>query len=81
MRGGRHLAFGPDGRLYVAQLDDKGWLAMEIGLGGAAPCMRVPSRAVRASRSSRRSAFGGAMLWGARLALIPGLADVVLLAP
>ena len=27
------LAFGPDGRLNVAQIDDASWLAMEIGAG------------------------------------------------
>jgi hypothetical protein len=28
------LAFGPDGRLYVTQIDDASWAAVEFGLGG-----------------------------------------------
>jgi len=77
------LAFGPDGKLYVAQLDDAGWLAAEEGggIGGSVHACSVQSGAcqtVAAGIPALTSiAFRGDTLWGAILALVPGAADVV----
>jgi hypothetical protein len=37
------LAFGPDGRINVAQIDDASWLAMEIGAGVGGLSTRNPT--------------------------------------
>lgn len=77
------LAFGPDGRLYAAQLDDNGWFAMEIGLGagGSVHACTLATGACSEVVSDifmlTAIAFRGGELWGATNALIPGLADVV----
>jgi hypothetical protein len=76
------LAFGPDGKLYAAQLDDAGWPALDAGdgVGGsvhacsvtAGTCETVTSRIPMLSSIAIR----GDTLWGATWALVPGLADV-----
>jgi|SRR5689334_7632456 hypothetical protein len=77
------LAFGPDGKLYVAQLDDAGWPAIEGG-GGAGGSVRACSVATGACQTVLSGvpmltsiAFRGGALWGAVGALVPGFADVV----
>lgn len=83
------LAFGPDGRLYVAQIDDASWAAVEFGLGGlggsvhacdleARSCEEVVSGVPILTSIAFRSDDS---LWGAIWALVPGLADVVELTP
>lgn len=77
------LVFGPDGKLYVAQLDDNGWPAVEGGTGAGGSvhacnvalgtCQTVVSRLPMLTSI----AFRGDALWGAIWALAPGRADVV----
>jgi hypothetical protein len=81
------LAFGPDGRLYVAQLDDSGWPTVEGG-GGTGGSVRACSVATGACQTVVSGipmltsiAFRGSTLWGAVWALVPGRADVVPLIP
>ena len=81
------LAFGPDGKLYVAQLEDASWLALEGGggVGGsvhacdlaAGSCQTVVSHVPILTSI----AFRGSTLWGVIWALVPGRADVVPLVP
>jgi hypothetical protein len=85
------LAFGPDGRLNVAQIDDLSWLAMEIGagVGGsvhacdlatddlAGECDELVDEVPMLTSITYR----GSALWGSILALVPGAADVVPLSP
>ena len=84
------LAFGPDGRLNVAQIDDASWLAMEIGagVGGSvhacnpatddlAECDELVDEVPILTSITYR----GSALWGSILALVPGGADVVPLSP
>jgi hypothetical protein len=86
------LAFGPDGRLNVAQIDDSSWFAMEVigpvdggsvracDLGTddiASECdVLVSDRPMLTS-----IVYRGSALWGSINALIPGAADVVALTP
>src|SRR5439155_6684586 len=77
------LAFGPDGKLYVAQLDDSGWPAIEGGggTGGSVHACSISTGTCRAVVSGipilTAIAFRGDTLWGAIWGLVPGLADVV----
>jgi hypothetical protein len=77
------LAFGPDGRLYVAQLDDASWFALEAGapVGGSVHACDVTRGACEEVVSGipilTSIAFRGGDLWGAIRALVPDLADVV----
>jgi hypothetical protein len=77
------LAFGPDGKLYVAQLDDAGWPAVEGGggSGGSVHACSVStgtcSTVVSHVPILTSIAFRGDTLWGTTWALVPGLADVV----
>jgi hypothetical protein len=77
------LAFGPNGKLYVAQLDDAGWPAIEGGggVGGSVHACSVATGACQTVLSGvpmlTSIAFRGGALWGAVGALVPGLADVV----
>jgi hypothetical protein len=79
------LAFGPDGRLYVAQIDDAGWLAMEmgVGVGGSVRACDLETgscdEVVSGVPMLTSIAFRGATLVGTRFALVPGSADVVVL--
>jgi hypothetical protein len=81
------LQFGPDGRLYVAQIDDAGVGALEGGggLGGSVHACDVTSGACETIVSGvpilTAITFRGSALWGAILALVPGQADVVPLNP
>jgi hypothetical protein len=81
------LVFGPDGRLYVAQLDDASWLAVEGGggLGGSVHACDVTTGSCQTVVSHvpilTSIAFRGTTLWGAVWALVPGQADVVPLTP
>lgn len=77
------LAFGPGGKLYVAQLDDAGWPALEGGggVGGSVHGCNVTTGACQTVFSGvpmlTSIAFRGTTLWGAVWALVPGQADVV----
>jgi len=81
------LVFGPDGKLYVAQLDDASWLAVEGGggLGGSVHACDVTTGSCQTVLSHvpilTSIAFRGSTLWGAVWALAPGQADVVPLTP
>jgi hypothetical protein len=82
------LEFGPDGRLYISQIDDASWLAMEfgVGVGGSVhacdlttgDCEVIVSGIPMLTAITFRK---DGSLWGTVNALIPGLADVVQLAP
>jgi len=77
------LQFGPDGRLYVAQIDDAGVGALEggTGIGGSVRACDIGTGACESIVSGlpilTAIAFRGEALWGAILALVPGAADVV----
>lgn len=77
------LAFGPDGKLYVAQLDDASWRAVEEGgsVGGSVHACNIATGACQTVVSHvpilTSIAFRGATLWGSIWALVPGQADVV----
>lgn len=85
------LAFGPDGRLYVAQIDDASWAAVEITEGVGALGGSV--HACNLTTSSCQTVVSGVpiltsiafrdddSLWGATSSLIPGQADVTQLSP
>jgi hypothetical protein len=81
------LQFGPDGALYVAQLDDAGVGAFEEdqGIGGSVRRCSVTtgvcSVVVDGIPILTAIAFRGDVLWGASWALVPGLADVTPLVP
>jgi hypothetical protein len=81
------LAFGPDGRLNVAQLDDAGWFAAEVdeGIGGSVHACSLATKACQTLVDGvpllTSIAYRGNALWGASWALVPGLADVTQLAP
>jgi hypothetical protein len=80
------LQFGPDGKLYVAQLEDNGVGALEGGggVGGSVHACDVATGSCTTVVSGipilTAIAFRGTTLWGAILALVPGQADVVPLA-
>jgi hypothetical protein len=77
------LAFGLDGKLYVAQLEDTGWPALEGGggVGGSVHACDLTTGACETVVSGipilTSIAFRGSTLWGAIWALVPGQADVV----
>lgn len=85
------LAFGPDGRLNVAQIDDRSWLAMEIGagVGGSVHACDLATDNVASECDElvdgvpilTSITYRGSALWGSMLALVPGGADVVPLTP
>lgn len=78
------LAFGPDGMLYVAELDEQSWFAVEVGGGaggtinkcdlGTKTCTEVAAGIpiLTAITFGKRGT-----LWATTNALIPGLADVI----
>jgi hypothetical protein len=85
------LAFGPDGRLYVVQLDDASWAAVEIFEGNGAvggsvhacdvntgDCEEIVSGIPILTSIAFRNDNS---LWGTIWSLIPGQADVVQLHP
>ena len=83
------LAFGPDGKLYVAQFDDASWAAVEIfgdGIGGSV------HRCDLATKHCEELASGLPMLtsitfrddgslWGTTWSLVPGMGDAVQILP
>lgn len=77
------LQFGPDGKLYVAQLEDEGVGALEGGggIGGSVHACNVTTGACQTVKAGipilTSIAFRGSTLWGAIWALVPGQADVV----
>ncbi len=82
------LAFGPDGHLYVAQIDDASWLAMEEGqgVGGSVHRCNVATGACTTVASGlpilTSIAFrNNGSLWGTTWALVPGMADAVQILP
>jgi len=85
------LAFGPDGQLNVAQIDDASWLAMEIGagVGGSVRACNLATDDVATECDElvdgvpilTSITYRGPALWGSILALVPGAADVVPLSP
>jgi hypothetical protein len=76
------LAFGPDGRLNVVQIDDASWLAMELdqGVGGSVHACNLATKAcstlVDGVPILTGIAYRDKALWGASWSLVPGLADV-----
>jgi len=86
------LAFGPDGRLNVAQIDDASWFAAEIAsdpgdlAGGSVHACDLATRVCEEVASgipilTSIAYRDDASLWGTTLALVPGLADAVPLGP
>ncbi len=81
------LAFGPDGRLNVAQIDDDSWFALENG-GGAGGSVHACNLSTKACDTLvdgvpilTSITYRGNALWGSSLALVPGAADVTPLGP
>lgn len=78
------LTFGPDGRLYVAELDEASWAAVEIfqaPAGGTISACDVATQACSEAASGipilTAITFGkDGALWATRNALIPGQAEV-----
>lgn len=82
------LSFGPDGRLYVTQIEDTSWFGLEIAEGpedlaggsvhacdlDTGDCEEVVSGVPILTAIAFRD---DGSLWGAVLSLIPGAADVV----
>jgi hypothetical protein len=79
------LAFGPDGDLYVAELDQASWAAVEIfqaPTGGAVKACSLETHTCRSVATGvpilTAITFGkDGQLWGTRNALVPGQAEVV----
>jgi hypothetical protein len=77
------MQFGPDGKLYVAQIEDEGVGALEGGggVGGSVHACDVTTGTCQTVVSGipilTSIAFRGNTLWGAILSLVPGQADVV----
>lgn len=87
------LAFGPDGRLNVAQIDDRSWFAMEneVGVGGSVRACNLTTSSCTVLADGvpmlTTIAYRGSALWGSIWSLIPAVApppfsaDVVPLLP
>ncbi len=79
------LAFGPDGNLYVAEMDERSWAAVEFGIGGEGGTINSCDLAtltcdVVADGIPMLTAitFGNdGTLWATRNALIPGAGEVI----
>lgn len=82
------LAFGPDGKLYVAELDEASWASIEIFgqvTGGTISRCRLATKSCSVVETGipmlTALAFGKrGTLWYTRNALVPGGAEVVKLA-
>jgi hypothetical protein len=86
------LTFGPDGRLYVAQIDDRSWLAVELAafagvpltLGGSVHACNLATQSCQQVVSGKpvltAITFRGSSLWGATNSFFPGM-DVTPLLP
>jgi hypothetical protein len=81
------LTFGPDGRLYVAQLDDASDFALgsPASEGGSVHACDLTTEACQTVIDGvpilTSITFRDSVLWGSILALVPGAADVVPLSP
>jgi hypothetical protein len=81
------LAFGPDGRLNVAQLDDASDFALGTpsSIGGSVHACNLTTSTCQTVVDGvpilTSITFRGNVLWGSILALVPGAADVVPLTP
>jgi hypothetical protein len=84
------LAFGPDGRLYVAQFDDASWAAVEIFpdqmTGGSVHACNLATKTCQEVASGlpmlTSIAFrNDGSLWGTTWSLVPGMADAVQILP
>lgn len=79
------LAFGPDGKLYVAELDEDSWFAVEVlggGVGGTINECDISTLSCSEVATGipilTAITFGNdGTLWATQNALIPGLADVI----
>jgi hypothetical protein len=77
------LAFGPDGRLNIAQLDDASWFALgsPSAVGGSVHACNLTTTACQTVVDGvpilTSITFRASGLWGSVWALAPGLADVV----
>jgi hypothetical protein len=79
------LAFGPDGNLYVAELDEQSWAAVEIfqtGAGGSINSCNVSTLSCTEVATGipmlTSITFGkDGTLWATRNALVPGQAEVI----
>ncbi|WP_053977348.1 ScyD/ScyE family protein [Mangrovimonas xylaniphaga] len=79
------LTFGPDGNLYVAELDEQSWFAVEVlqtGMGGNIKMcnmetMEVTTIATGIPLLTAITFDKQGNLWATQNALIPGLAEVV----
>jgi hypothetical protein len=83
------LAFGRDGRLNVAQIDDASFLAAEAGsgaVGGSVHACNLTTKRCETVVSGKPALTGitfrgDGSLWGTTNALTPGAADVLKLTP
>jgi hypothetical protein len=87
------LTFGPDGRLYVTQIDDASWLAVELAaegfeatVGGSVHACDLQTQVCEHLVSGipilTSIAFrDDGSLWGSTWSLVPGMGDVVPLVP
>ena len=79
------LAFGPDGNLYVAELDEGSWAAVEITqtpFGGTVNSCSLASLTCSEVAGDipmlTAITFGNdGTLWGTQNSLVPGLAEVI----
>lgn len=79
------LAFSPDGDLYVAELDEQSWAAVEFGLGGAGGTINSCDLTTLTCDVVEDGipmltaiTFGkDGSLWATRNALIPGAGEVI----
>ena len=87
------LTFGPDGRLYVAQIDDASWFAVEAAQEGLDVMAGGSVHACDLATQGCEEVISGlpiltsiafrndGSLWGSIWSLVPGMGDVVQLAP
>jgi hypothetical protein len=77
------LAFGPDGRLYVAQIDDRSFFALDLALSGAPIDLGGSVRACNLATKACETivsdlpvltaiTFRDGALWGATNSFFPG---------
>ncbi|WMI69677.1 ScyD/ScyE family protein [Mangrovimonas sp. YM274] len=79
------LVFGPDGNLYVAELDEQSWFAVEFlgtGMGGSIKMCDMETKQVTTIATgipllTAITFDKQGNLWATQNALIPGLAEVV----
>jgi len=80
------LAWGPDGRLYVLELDEASWFSLDLqngaSLGGTVSACNVTTATCQVVASGipipTAMTFGkDGTLWVTRFALIPGAAEII----